>query len=173
MDESKKNNYGVSNGILFAIAAIGIATILYFIDKKLFLNPSLRFFASLIIPIFFMRKAVLEQRESQGGLIRFSEAIQPAFLCLIIGSAAFTLFQFFLMKIDFNLLEIQREITVEAMKGISEFMELPEANLEAFEEMTAEDLRPTIKSLVLGIAKNFIFGFAMAAITAAVLKREK
>ena len=173
MDESTKNNFGVSNGILFAITVIGLGTLLYFVDKKLFLNPSLRFFASLIIPIFFMRKAALEQRESQGGLIKFSEAIQPAFLCLIIGSAAFTLFQFFLMKIDFNLLEIQREITVESMKEISKFMELPAENLEAFEEMTPEDLSPTLKSLVLGIAKNFIFGFAMAAITAVVIKRDK
>jgi hypothetical protein len=38
--------------------------------------------------------------------------------------------------------------------------------------MKPEDLKPNLQALILGLAKNFILGFIIAAIVAAVVKRK-
>ena len=172
MNVNLENN-GVKNGLVLAAVAVIISIIIYFIDKSLFLSPAIRFFASILLPVFFMRKAVLEERAELNGYIKFSEAIQPAYLTLIIGVIGFSIFQYIIMTMDFELLEIQREIAVDSIKKLSGFAGLTEENIAQFEDIKAEDLKPDLKALLLGLAKNFILGFILAAITAAVLKREQ
>ena len=167
-----KDNSGVINGIYFAILTIVIGLVLYFISKPLFMNPSLRFGLSILLPVFFMQRAAREEREKLGGFISFAEALQPAYICLIIGSIAFSLFQYIILNVDFELLQIQRDIAVESIQALSDFANLSKENLAAFEEMKPEDLKPNLQALILGLAKNFILGFIIAAIVAAVVKRK-
>ncbi len=169
----KTENIGLKNGILFGVACIGLGLLLYTIDKKLFLDPVLRLGLSLILPIIFMRKAGLDQKKELGGYANFTEVLQPIYLCLIIGTLAFSIFQFIVMSMDFELLEIQREITLESLKSLKSLSKFPEESLAQFEEITAEDLKPNLKSLMLSLAKNFILGFIIAAIIAAIVKKEK
>ncbi|GLR16616.1 DUF4199 domain-containing protein [Portibacter lacus] len=171
MDKLRENS-GVVNGVLFGLVVVILGMLMYFISKPLFLNPGLRFFLSLAIPIVFISRAALDERKKNGGFISFPEALQPAYICLIIGSVIFTIFQFIIMNADFELLEIQRDIAVESVKSLSGFANLTEENIAAFEEMTAEDLRPDFQAFLLGLAKNFILGFIIAAIIAAIVKRK-
>ena len=163
---------GVRNGLLFGGTTLALGLLLYLINKEFFLNTTLRLVSSFVLPVFFMRKAILEEREERNGEISFSEAIQPAYLTLIIGVVIFSIFQYIIMTADFELLVIQKEIAVSSIESISGFAGLTEENIAQVREMEAEDLAPNVQSLFLGLAKNFILGFILAAITAAVLKKQ-
>jgi hypothetical protein len=167
-----KENSGLINGVYFAILTVVIGIVLYFISKPLFMNPSLRLVLSVALPVFFMQRAAKEERSKLDGYISFAEALQPAYICLIVGSVAFSLFQYIILNLDFELLEIQRTIAVESIQALSDFANLSEENVAAFEEIEAEDLKPNLQALVLGLAKNFILGFIIAAIVAAFVKRK-
>lgn len=171
MDRKWLENIGVKNGLLLAASLVGFGLLLYMVNKATFLNPTLRIAFTLVIPIFFMRKASIEQRKDQGGFINFSEALQPAYLCFIIGTIAFSVFQFTLMSVDHELVEIQRDIAVESLKSISDFADLSEESIANIEEMDTDELKPNLKSLLMSLAINFIFGFIIGAIIAAIVKR--
>jgi len=170
--EKIKENNGVFHGLLFALIAVGLGLVIYAISKPLFLSPGLRFVLSLFIPITLMSRAALEERKKMGGYISFSEAIQPAYICLIIGTIAFAIFQYVIMNMDYELLEIQRDIAVESIQAIKDLANLSEENVASFQEITPEDLKPNLQALMLGLAKNFILGFIIAAIIAAIVKRK-
>lgn len=170
--EKLKDNNGAWHGVLLAGVIVVLGLLMYFLSKPIFLNPTLRFFLSLIIPITFMSRAALEERKSLGGYISFSEALQPAYICLIIGVVAFSIFQYAIMNLDFELLEIQRDIAVESIQALKGFANLSDENVATFEEMTPEDLKPNFQAFMLGLAKNFILGFIIAAIIAAIVKRK-
>lgn len=119
-----------------------------------------------------MQRASREERTKLGGFISFAEALQPAFICLIIGSVAFSLFQYVILNLDFELLEIQRDIAVKSIEALSNFANLSRENVAAFQEMKPEDLKPNLQALILGLAKNFILGFIIAAIVAGIVTRK-
>ncbi len=167
-----RENIGVKNGLILGGVLIALSMFLYLINKSFFLNPYTRFVASLLIPIIIIRKSILEQREENSGYIKFQEALQPGYLTLIVGVVIFSIFQFIIMSVDFELLEIQREMAISNMKAISEFAGISEENIAEFEQMKAEDLKPNLRTFFLGLAKNFIFGFLMVAICAFALKHE-
>lgn len=168
-----KDNKGLRNGIILGLIAVVLSLAMYFFDKKLFLNPGLRLVLTIALPIILMRKAVLEERKERGGYISFAEAVQPAYLTLIIGSAVFLIFQYVLLSSDSELLQIQRDIAVESINSIKDFAGLTDENIAQMEDMTAEDLTPNLRGLFLGLAKNFILGFILAALTALALKNQK
>ena len=171
MEKIKENN-GVFHGVLLAALTVGLGLVFYFVSKPLFLNLSLRLFLSLLIPITLMTRAATQERKKLGGYIEFSEALQPAYICLIIGTLAFSIFQYVIMNMDFELLEIQRDISVKAIQDIKGFANLSEENVATLEETTPEDMRPNLQVFMLGLAKNFILGFIIAAIIAAIVKRK-
>ena len=168
-----KENVGLNNGIKLTIALLILGVGLYFTNKELFMDPMLRVVVSLILPIFFMSRAALEQRKKLGGYLSFSEALQPTYLTLIIAASVFAIFYYFLLHSDYELLEIQRDIAVNSINMLEEFGAIPEENLADIKESKPEDFKPDIRALFFGIAKNFIFGFVIAAIIAAIVRREK
>jgi hypothetical protein len=166
-------NVGVKNGILFALTAIIFGLVLYFIDKKLFLNPSLRMIMSLVFPIFFARKSILEQRRINEGTIDFQAALKTGFFCLLIGIVAYTIFQNLLLKFDFNLLEEQRDITVASAENLMKKMNASKEILSQYQDLKAEDLVPNFRTFSLGLARNIFVGFIIAATSALILKRDQ
>lgn len=166
-------NVGVKNGLLFALTAIIFGLVLYLIDKKLFLNPSLRMIMSLVFPIFFARKSIIEQRRFNEGTIDFQSALKTGFFCLLIGIVAYTIFQNLLLKFDFNLLEEQRDIAVASAENLMKKMNASKEILSQYQDLKAEDLAPNFRTFSLGLARNIFFGFIIAAITALILKRDQ
>ncbi len=166
-------NVGVKNGLIFALTAIIFGLVLYLIDKKLFLNPSLRMIMTIVFPIFFARKSILDQRRINEGIIEFQPALKTGFFCLLIGIIAYTVFQNLLLKFDFNLLEEQRDIAVSSAENLMKKMNASKEILSQYQDLTAEDLAPTFRSFSLGLARNIFFGFIIAAISALILKRDQ
>ncbi|WP_235299173.1 DUF4199 domain-containing protein [Portibacter marinus] len=165
-------NRGVVNGLLFGGVAVAVGVVLYLIDKPLFLSPTLRLLLSLAIPISFMVKAGLEKRKELGGFANFSEIIQPTFLTLVVGVIIFSIFQFILMSSDVELLEVQKKIAVESLESMSGLINLSEENLADMKAMDVKEMQPTIKGLLMGLSKNFILGFIIAALISLIIKRK-
>ena len=65
----------------------------YFLDKESMLKIWVAA-SSMFIYVFFMAKAVNDQRKLQEGIISFREAISVAFLTFIIANAIYYIFYF-------------------------------------------------------------------------------
>ena len=166
-------NISVRNGIIFAVVIIGMGLVLYYVDKAIFLNPSLRMTMSIALPIFFARKSILDQRAANGGTLIFNDALRVSFLTRVIGITAFAIFQNILLLSDYNLLEIQRTLAVESAQTFMRLINMPESTIAEYDELTPDRLSPTFASFSLGLARNYFFGFFIALITTAILNKIK
>ena len=165
-------NKAVTNGLLFGGTTIIIGLTIYTFSKPMFLNPGLRFILSLIIPITFMTKSGLEKRQELGGFARFTEILQPTFLTLVVGTLIFSIFQYIMMSVDYELLEIQKEIAVKSLESISGIMNMSEEDLADVQAIDPIEMKPTIRGLMMGLSKNFILGFIIAVVISLILKRK-
>lgn len=166
-------NKGIRYGILFGLSTIVIGLILYFINKPLFLQPTLKFILSIALPVVFMLQAAIQTRKDQNGFLTFAEALKPAYLTLVIGVIIFGVFQYILMSSDPQLLDIQKEIAVASLEKLSGLANLSEEDLANMEEIDPASLKPNPRAFFMMLSKNLILGFILAVIIAFIVKRKK
>ncbi len=161
-------NPSVRNGIIAGIGASAITLLLYLVNERMVFSLS-----GWLTTILFIILMVRSVKEVKSGLefMSFADALKPGFLTYVIGNLVYVIFYYVLLNfIDPGLVELQREIAVEAMEKLGSF--LGEDTLEtAMDEIEKRDFRFGLGTAALTYGWGLIFpGFIAAAIIAAVLK---
>ena len=165
------------NSVRFGlIAGLGVAIyqlLLYFINPEMIFGA----FANVawLIYLFSMWRAASLDKEEKGGYISFKEAFTTAFTVFANAALIALVFQHVLMTvIDPGLLEIQKEISLEAFDKVADTFGLEEGSKEY--EAGLEEIRknssPTLMQLGMGYIVVLIIGSVPALIMAAVMKKE-
>ncbi len=162
-------NPSIKWGVYLAIASIASLLLFYLINPELIfsVNSYLGFVITIAILVF----ACKEVRENSGGFASFGEMFQTAFITFAIGSLIGVVFQYILMNfIDPGLIEMQKEISIEAMEKMSSFIG-EEAMEVAIEEV--ENSNPTsIGKMGIGYIFMLVFGAILASIIALIMKKK-
>ena len=74
-----KNSIGIKYGIFAGVGLMLYFLLFYNIDKNTMLGMGVSW-SSLLIVLFFTFWAVLKQRQNNGGIINFKEALKAGFL---------------------------------------------------------------------------------------------
>ncbi|MBC7885955.1 MAG: DUF4199 domain-containing protein [Saprospiraceae bacterium] len=164
-------NHPVRNGLILGVASIVFTLGLYLINPKFMLSWGS--WAGIIIMVYFMRKSVLDQKKDNKGFISLGEGFKMGWLTYILGTVISTLFSFVLINyIDPSLIEILKDIQIEAIEQISKSFNMPEDTMQAQIE-AIEDTNPfSVASLGIALPISFLFpGAVIAIIIASVLKK--
>lgn len=163
-------NNGVKYGLLAGGLVIAYTLLLYLIDEQMLFGGASTL--GVVIYIIGMYKAGMDQRKSLGGFISWKEALTPTFLTYVIGSLLATIFTYLLFTIiDPGLMEVQNEIARESiiqMEGL-----IGEEGVEKAMEKLEERGTMNFSDTALSYAFMLIFGFVVAAVISAVIKRNR
>lgn len=171
------NNHGIVNGLMMGIALSAVTLVLYLVNPALVLNMPLNFFLGTLVPIFFMRRAVLGVREEQEGNLSLAEGLIPAMVCFAIGSLMLIILTYVLFQVDANLVQMQKDMAIEMTKQIwgmlPETMQPPaELQAQEFEKIQNRNFTGA-GTMIGGWAIQLLFpGFIIAIIIAAILRKE-
>ena len=167
----------VKNGLLLAATWIGLYLIIYLIKPSLLFSFGVSTAISLLVPIFFMRKGVLEKREENEGMISFGEAFVPGIAIFFIGSLLYFGVQAVHIAKDTNFRELGEKISYDvgksAMTKTFNLLNIPEEDrAEAYAEFDKNPPKLSPIQILLGLLVSLVFpGSIIALIVAAVLKR--
>ncbi len=159
----------IKNGLFMGAILIASSFALYFTDPSIFINA--RTWVLLMVLIVLMVKTGLDQRRLQEGVMSFGEAFRSMFMATAIGVFFCTVFEYLLFNfIDPGLIEIQREIALEALDKMSGFLGEDGYDM-ALERIEEQDFN-TVGQSVMGyfmrlIAPNALF----SALIALIIKR--
>jgi hypothetical protein len=168
----------LNNALLLGGVSALIFLIIYFIKPELNFNLGIGFITSLLIPIYFIRKGILEEREENEGNITFGEGLAVAFPIYLIGSLLINLATFSVLQVDTeykNMGEkISLDMSIKALEKTFDFMKVPEEEqVKAFEEIKLNPPKITLSTLMIGFLGSLIFpGLILCLIMAGVLKRK-
>ncbi|MDH3652535.1 MAG: DUF4199 domain-containing protein [Saprospiraceae bacterium] len=165
------DNPAIRNGVLAGIGASVIGLLLYLVNARMVFS-----LAGWITTALFIVLMVKSVRDHRSGIeyLSFSEAIKPAFITYVVGNLIYIIFYFVLLNfIDPGLLDIQKEIAMEAMEKFGSLM--GEDTFEAaMEEVENRDWGFGIGTALWTYAWGLIFpGFIICLIIAAVMKDRK
>lgn len=163
-------NNGVKYGLLAGLGVVVYTLVLYLVNDTLIFGWASML--GMVIYIACMYKAGVDERSENGGFITFKEALKPTFLTYVIGSLIATIFTYLLFTvIDPGLMDLQNEIAAERIQSMSGMLgeEGVEEALKRLEEQGAMKISDT----ALGYAMMLIFGFVIAAIISAIVKKKR
>ena len=160
------NSHGVRFGLLAGIGTILILLSAYFIDKKLMFSPSV-VWSTIIFYLIGMYMAVLEDRKAQEGFISFKEALKSSMLVWIVANALYHGFMYLHFNFfDLEMLSIQKEQFLQQNEQAGFLKE------ELAQEM-ADNLSYSLLQTLTGYIYSLLAGFAISAIIARWLRRDK
>jgi hypothetical protein len=161
--------YGMTIGSLMVIVYL----FLYFINIKLFLNfwIGISFFVVMIAAMVIAAKRT---KTELGGYATFQQALQPAFLTIVIAQFIANLFTYLMYNfVDTSLSESLREMTLEMTHGWLQSMNAPDEAIEkALTEIEQQDFTVSLGSVLVGFAANVFIGFGIASIIALFVRNE-
>ena len=159
------------------IAGLGVAIyqlVLYFIGGEMIFGNFAH--AAWIIYLFCMWKAVSLDKEANDGYVSFKNAFGTSFIVFAIAGLIALVFQYILMTIiDPGLVDVQKEIALEAFDKMASAFGLEEGSPEYEAALADIDKRtePSLSQSGLGYIFMLIFGAIPSLIMAAVMKKEK
>ena len=161
-------NPSVKWGLIAGLGVMISSLLFYLVDVNLFFSVSS--YLIWIVYIVCMVFAVRDQIKAQKGFISFKEAFSTAFVVFVLSSLMYYIFYYLMFNvIDPDLLDIQREMTVEAMEALSGFLS-EEQMEEAIAKATSQDVG--IGTVSMAYLISLIFpGAIIAAIIAAIMKK--
>jgi len=167
------NNTGVKNGLFFGAATVALYLVIYIINKRLLFSPVFGPMVSLVIPIVFMVLAAKATRNNQEGVMTFGESLSATFLTFVIGSLIYSAFSYLMTNIiDPSLLEIGKEIALEALDKVSGVFGMSEDQLDQMREAIEDGGGNGFANTAIAWAFSLIFpGFIIALIISAIMKR--
>jgi len=169
-NQASTPSFGIRYGLLLGLISILLTLVLYFINPE-FLFNIVRSGPLFILTIAFMVLAVLAARKANSGLISFGNAFVVAWLVGIIYTLLSGLFDFVLQTyIDPNLLEVQRQLTVDAMESMSSILN-EEQMEDAIDQAAIAIGKPS--TVLIGLVSSALLSAIPALIIAAILKRNK
>ncbi len=111
----------INNGLFLGAAMVIGSYALYLANPKMFFSA--KSFVLLMIFILIMVKSGREARKANGGYISFGEAFKNMFVTGAIGVLICTCFEYVLFNfIDPGLIDIQKEIALEAAEKVTELL---------------------------------------------------
>jgi uncharacterized integral membrane protein len=161
----------VKHGVYLGIGVIILTLLFYFISARFMLSWGN--WVGYILTIALMVMAVKEQREIDEGFISLGTAFKTSWITYVIGTAIAGVFSYILIKfIDTSLLDVMKEIQMEALEKMSGF--LGEDGLEKAQEAIEEQDPFGPVSYGFGMLFTFIFpGALFAIIIAAIMKNNR
>jgi len=164
------DHLSVKNGVLGGVVTIIAYLILWFISPRVFLDYSWIGFA---IIIFFMYRAGKEARDLSGGFIEFGEIFKYLFITFAVITLITTIFQYILMNfIDTGLIEMQKEMAIEAIEKIANALDNEEMTDKMMEGIEEQSFDLTILKSIQGWVFGMILGGIIAAVQAAIMKKK-
>lgn len=143
----------INNGLFLGVAMVIGSYVLYLANPKMFFSA--KSIVLLMIFIIVLIKAGKDARTENGGYISFKEAFINMFVTGAIGTLLCTSFEFVLFNfIDPGLIDIQKEIALEAAEKVTEMLgglgeeyEVAfEQEIEKIEEGNPASMAATIKN---------------------------
>lgn len=159
------------------IAGLGVAIyqlVLYFISPEMIFGNFAH--VAWIIYLFCIWKAISLDKEANGGYISFREAFGSGFTVFAIAGLIALIFQYILMTvIDPGLVDIQKEIALEAFDKMASAFGLEEGSAEYEQALADIDKRtePSLSQSAIGYLFMLLFGAIPALIFAAIMKKDK
>ena len=140
------------NGFYGSLGVIAYSLLLFVINREYLIRPELTW-ATLVIYILFMVRAVQQEREATGGDgFSMRTGTRTAFWVFLIISAAYYIFNYIMFNlIDPELADLQKQVVLEQEDYIRDFV-----GDEYFEALRDKDFKITIA--------NSFFAFCQAAI---------
>lgn len=169
----------IQNGLLFAAATIGIHILFYLIKPELNANIGLGFLLTLVIPIFFVRRGILQERDINEGNITFGEAFVTGgaiyFIGILLGTILVTVFINFLPEYKDMLNQLATEASLDfTARLMSWFGASPEDISKALEESQGREI-DAFSPLMAGFSvfgSLFFPGAPIVLLTAAFIKKK-
>ena len=166
------SHFAVRNGVISGAVQVAVLLLFYFISKMMLIS-----FASVVcffIYVGFMRQTVIQQRLEQGGYISFRDAFKWAWLTFIPSTVIVVLFNYLLFNfVDSQLIDMQREMAVDALEKMSKFLPVSDEDYEKQLEVVENQNPYGLFSLAVGLPVSFLFpGALIAAIMALIMKKE-
>lgn len=158
--------------LYFSLLYITVSLILY-LTEPAWLYDMYAGWIWMILLFFFMWAAVREQKNNNQGFITLRDGVKQAWLTFVIGLGATYIFQYLLTNvIDTGLLDIQKEVQVEAVENMARSMGLSEDKIQAQAEEIRERGQTGFSRLLFGYASLLVFGAIPSFILAAIMKKE-
>jgi len=158
----------IQNGFFLGLAMVVSSYVLYLANPTMFLSA--KSMVLLLIFIILMVKSGLDARKNNGGYINFKTAFKNMFITGAIGTLICTVFEFLHFNyISPELIDLQKEIQLEAAEKVSELLggsaEMEEAIEESLEKI--EDSNPA--SFSNSIMNYFVRLLAPVALFSAII----
>ena len=159
-------------GILYGIVAIAISLLSYYTT---FLNTWIQGVIGFAIMVFFMMMAGKEERDAQGGYIKYIDAFKVTSMAAFIGTVISVLFSIIMINlIDPDLADKLTQVAIEQTRATMEKLGTPsdamEDAIESMEENMADSFTPVKQLLALLMSSVFIA--IIAALVSLFIKRE-
>lgn len=165
-------NQGLMYGVICGLVSIFVTVILYLIGVKAFMGPLS--FLGFAIPIAIGVLAGLARKKAQGGFLEFREALQTAFLVMVIGTVISVLFNYVLLNyIDVPFREALAQETAETQARWMQKFNAPQDQIDKAVADTLNGNNYTLAKMLLSAAFISIFWFLMSLIVAAIIKKKK
>lgn len=171
MEFAKQN--GIRAGLIYGLIAVAYTFIVYVINEawlaKWWMNITL-----FVVGLFFFIWAMVKTKREMGGFISFREAFSAFMISAIIYIAISTVSNIVLFQVvDSGLADRTKERIIEQTVAWMEKMNVPEDKLE--EEIMKMEDQDTFgfANQLKGVLYGIIFYSIIAAIAAAIIKRNK
>lgn len=166
-------NQGILNGLYLGLTSVVVNLLMYLVNVDLYLNWWVQLTLSMVLTIFFMTRAGILTRREQNGFLTFKNALQPTFLTYAIGALIGTIFIYVMYHyVDTSLVELTKEKAMEQTeKMMSAFGAGQEDIDKTIEGMEDQNFETGIGKTLLQYAFGLIFGFILALIISAIIKR--
>jgi hypothetical protein len=159
--------------IIYGLASILMSLIFYY---AVTIGMGKQSIISFILMIIFMVLSGKAERQSNGDVLSYGEALKTTFLTGFIGLAISGLFAMILMNlIDPSLTEKLTEQALEMTRSMMESFGMPEDQIEEAiekaEEQTSQAFTPLKQ--IIGILQSSIFALIIAAIVSIFIKKDE
>ncbi len=165
-------NHGVSNGLMYGLVSVVLTLIIYLISVELYLGWT-PMIISFLVTVFFMIRACTTERNDNGGVLPFANALKTSFIVYVVGALLIVIFQYVLYNfIDPGLIDLEVQSALEMTRKMMEMMGAPEAQIEKeLSQLKDQDFSMTLGRTAGAYAVSLLGGFIVALISAAITKR--
>jgi len=160
------SNPFVKNGILYGITSILVTLVIWLVAKDFFASMWLSLLM-ILVPIFFMVKAVREVRAENGGHIPFGSSFINGLGTIFVGALVGSIFTYLLYNfIDPGLEEYIKNALVENLGSYEEMMgeDAFDQMIEGVEGQSFSDIGTLFKNLFFVLIPGSIISLIIAAI---------
>lgn len=164
-------NNAVKNGLFLGAAlVIGTFAIAYVSPRGFITYGS---YVLFLIALIIMVKTGIEAREANGGFAAFGTIFKAIFICILVAYGIRFIGNYVAYNVVFpNLIEIQKELSIEVIEKMSGLMG-DEATELAIEEIESQGGMSIANILGQFVMLLILTGCAVNAIISLILRREK